>query len=176
MTKEKKTVENEVVEETKSTTEQLEQECAKLKDQLLRALADAENTRKRAQKEREDASKYAASGLARDILGVSDNLKRALENVSEEQEKSLSPEMKSLLDGIKLTEKELIAAFEKHGIQQVHPKGEPFNHDLHQAMFEVETDEHTPGTVIEVLQTGYVIKDRLLRPAMVGVSKAPAKK
>ena len=148
----------------------LEQELAEAKDRMLRALADAENTRRRAQREREDTLKYAISNFARDLLSPVDNLRRALDSVKEAEIDD--PRAKSLLDGVAATERELLAAFERHGLKRIDPKGERFDHNFHQAIFEAERPGAAPGTVIEVLQPGYVLHDRLLRPAMVGVAKA----
>jgi len=150
----------------------LEQELAEAKDRMLRALADAENTRRRAQREREDTLKYAISNFARDLLSPVDNLRRALDSVKEAEIDD--PRAKSLLDGVAATERELLAAFERHGLKRIDPKGERFDHNFHQAIFEAERPGAAPGTVIEVLQPGYVLHDRLLRPAMVGVAKAGA--
>jgi molecular chaperone GrpE len=144
-----------------------------LKDQLLRALADVENTRRRAQREKEDTAKYAIASFARDILGVADNLSRALDAVPEETRAS-GEEMQTLFQGVELTKRELQTTMERHGISQISPLGEKFDHNFHQAMYEVESADAEPGTVIQVAQLGYVIGERLLRPAMVGVSKKPS--
>jgi molecular chaperone GrpE len=149
---------------------QLEAELADTKDRLLRALAETENVRRRAQREREDTQKYAISNFARDLLSSVDNLRRALDSVPEAE--VLDSRAKSLLEGVAATERELLAAFERHGLKRIDPKGERFDHNFHQAIFEVERPGAAPGTVIEVLQPGYVLHDRLLRPAMVGVAKA----
>ena len=148
----------------------LETELADTKDRLLRALAETENTRRRGQREREDTQKYAVANFARDLLSPVDNLRRALDSVPATE--VLDPRAKSLLDGVAATERELLAAFERHGLKRIDPKGERFDHNFHQAIFEAERPGATPGTVIEVLQPGYVLHDRLLRPAMVGVAKA----
>ena len=148
----------------------LEQELAEAKDRMLRALADAENTRRRAQREREDTLKYAISNFARDLLSPVDNLRRALDSVKEAEIDD--PRAKSLLDGVAATERELLAAFERHGLKRIDPKGERFDHNFHQAVFEAERTGHPGGTIVEVLQPGYVLHDRLVRPAMVGVAKA----
>ena len=150
----------------------LETELADTKDRLLRALAETENTRRRFQREREESQKYAIGGFAKDLLTAVDNLRRALDAMPEteiEDAKTLS-----LLDGVAATERELLAAFERHGLTRIDPRGEKFDHNLHQAIFEAERDGAAPGTVIEVLQPGYLLHDRLLRPAMVGVAKAGA--
>tara|TARA_Y100001960_G_C14753049_1_gene869620 strand:- start:1010 stop:1720 length:711 start_codon:yes stop_codon:yes gene_type:complete len=144
-----------------------------LKDQLLRALADIENTRRRAQREKEDTAKYAIASFARDVLGVADNLSRALDAVPEETRAS-SEAMQTLFQGVELTQRELQTTMDRHGISQINPQGERFDHNFHQAMYEVESADVEPGTVIQVAQPGYVIGERLLRPAMVGVSKKPA--
>ena len=151
----------------------LEAELADTKDRLLLALAETENVRRRAQREREDTQKYAVSGFARDLLATADNLRRALDSVPEAEIKDART--RSLLDGVAATERELLSVFERHGIRRIDPKGERFDHNFHQAVFEAERPEAPAGTVIEVLQPGYVLYDRLLRPAMVGVAKAPAK-
>jgi molecular chaperone GrpE len=132
-------------------------------------MAEVENIRRRAQREREDAVKYAATNVARDLLSTADNLRRALSSVNEAQLADEST--KSLLTGVAATERELLAAFEKNGIKRLDPKGERFDHNFHQAIFEVENTGKPAGTVVEVLQPGYVLHDRLLRPAMVGVAK-----
>lgn len=159
---------------------QLEAEVAKLKDQLLRALADTENMRRRAEREKEDTSKYAVGRLAGDIVPAADNLRRALDSIPAEAKSADGP-LKTLVAGIELTERELLGALAKHGIQKVEPLGEKFDYNRHQAMFEVENTGKPAGTVVQVLQAGYVIHDRLLRPALVGVAKggaepAPAQK
>jgi molecular chaperone GrpE len=151
----------------------LETEVADLKDRLLRALAETENVRRRAQREREDASKYAVAGFAKDLLSAADNLRRALDSLPEAEAKD--ERTRSLLAGVAATERELLGVFERHGIRRVDPKGERFDHNLHQAIFEVERPDQPSGTIVEVLQPGYVLNDRLLRPAMVGVAKGPPK-
>ncbi len=151
----------------------LEAELADTKDRLLRALAETENVRRRTQREREDTQKYAISGFAKDLLSTADNLRRALDSVPEAEIKDART--RSLLDGVAATERELLSVFERHGIRRIDPKGERFDHNFHQAVFEVERPDAPAGTVIEVLQPGYVLHDRLLRPAMVGVAKAPAR-
>jgi len=147
----------------------LEAEIADQKDRLLRALAETENVRRRAQREREDASKYAIAGFAKDLLSVADNLRRALESLPEAEVRD--ERTRSLLEGVAATERELLGVFERHGVKRIDPRGERFDHNLHQAIFEAERLGAPGGTVIEVLQPGYVLHDRLLRPAMVGVAK-----
>jgi molecular chaperone GrpE len=149
--------------------ETLEADNAQLRDQLLRALADTENLRRRGEREREDASKYAVATLAHDILSVADNLRRALDALPAEQ--APDDATRNLLTGIEATERELLAIFERRGIKRIDPIGERFDPNFHQAMFEVANSGQAPGTVVQVLQPGYVIFDRLLRPALVGVAK-----
>src|SRR6266568_4460811 len=146
-----------------------EAQAAEFKDKALRAMAEVENIRRRAQREREDAVKYAATNIARDLLSTADNLRRALASVDEAQIKDEAT--RNLLTGVAATERELLAAFEKNGIRRLDPKGERFDHNFHQAIFEVENTGKPSGTVVEVLQPGYVLHDRLLRAAMVGVAK-----
>ena len=153
----------------------LEAELAECKDRRLRALADQENARRRAQREREEAVRYAASGLARDLLATADNLRRAIGSVPEEQ--AGDPAMQQLLAGVEATERALLEALAKHGIRRIEALGGRFDPDRHEAVFEVTGSEHPEGTVADVLQEGYLHHDRLLRPAMVGVTKggeAPA--
>ena len=159
-------------EETPRLEERLaaaEAEAADAKDKLLRALAETENVRRRAQREREDAAKYGASNFAKDLINVADNLRRALASVPEGQVKDELT--RTLLQGVDATERELLAAFERHGIRRIDPMGERFDHNFHQAIMEVENSGQPPGTVVQVLQPGYAMHDRLLRPAMVGVAK-----
>ena len=147
----------------------LEAELAEQKDHLLRALAETENVRRRAQREREDASKYAVAGFAKELLSVADNLRRALDSLPESEARD--ERTRGLLAGVAATERELLSVFERHGIRRIDPDGERFDHNLHQAIFEAERPGKPGGVVIEVLQPGYVLHDRLLRPAMVGVAK-----
>ena len=147
----------------------LEAELAEQKDQLLRALAETENIRRRAQREREEVSKYAVAGFAKELLSVADNLRRALDSLSESEARD--ERTRGLLAGVAATERELLSVFERHGIRRIDPDGERFDHNLHQAIFEAERPGKPGGMVIEVLQPGYVLHDRLLRPAMVGVAK-----
>ena len=147
-----------------------EKEIADLKDRLLRALADVENTRRRSTRDNEETRKYAASGFAKDLLNVSDNLRRALETVGDELGKS-DDVVKNLVLGIEMVEKELLMAFERQGISKIDPLGEPFDHKFHQAMYEKPDTGFANGIVVEVMQAGYTMHDRLLRPAMVAVAK-----
>ena len=141
-----------------------------LKDQLLRALADTENMRRRSEREASNVRKYGHTPFARDLVGALDNLGRAVDSVPDDLD-SLDEPVKSLVTGIQLSWTELQSVIQKHGIAAVSPKGEKFDYNFHQAMFEVPTDDVPPGMVVEVAQHGYVLHDRLLRPAMVGVSK-----
>jgi len=158
--------------ETKELTE-LEAELTNLKDQWLRAMAETENLRRRAQRDREDALKYASTNFGRDILAIADNLRRALESCPIAED--LPETVKALIQGVELTESALLSTFDRHGIKKIDPLNEKFNAHLHQAMFEVEDDTVPVGTVMQVLQPGYMMHDRLLRPAMVSVSKGNVK-
>ena len=175
------TPENEAPAETEEVTEAetseariaaLEAEVAEQKDRALRALAEAENTRRRAERDRADAQKYAVSGFARDLLAAADNLRRALDSLPASEAKD--DKTRSLLEGVAATERELLSAFERNGLKRIDPKGEKFDHNFHQAIFEAENTGQPAGTIVEVLQPGYVLHDRLLRPAMVGVAKGGA--
>ncbi|CAO3372189.1 nucleotide exchange factor GrpE [Azospirillum argentinense] len=150
---------------------QLEAEVASLKDQLLRQMAEVENTRRRAQRDREDASKFAVSSFAKELVTVADNLRRALEAVPAEGREN-DDVLKSLSVGVEATERQLISAFERAGIKKIDPTGELFDPNFHQVMFEIENTGKPAGTVVQVLQPGYTIHGRLLREAMVGVAKA----
>ncbi len=151
----------------------LQAELGETKDRMLRAMAETENMRRRAARETDEARKYAVTGFARELLEVADNLTRALDSVPDEAREN--DQVKPLVEGIELTQRSLATCFEKYKITKVDPTvGDRFDHNQHQAMFEVETDEHAPGSVVQVMQHGYVIADRLLRPAMVGVAKKPA--
>lgn len=143
----------------------LETELAETKDRLLRALAEIENTRTRARRERDDAGKYAISAFARDLLSVADNLRRALEATPAELKTS------ALIQGIEATERELLKGLEKHGIRKIDPSGQPFDPNFHEVMFESPLPGKPSGTILQVLEPGYVIGERLLRPARVGIVK-----
>jgi molecular chaperone GrpE len=150
-----------------------EAELADAKDKLLRALAETENQRRRAQREREDASKYAAANFAKDMLDVADNLRRAIGSIDPA---ALQDERaKALVEGVAATERALLAALERHGIKRIEPEiGERFDPNFHEAMFEVPNTGKPGGSIVQVVQAGYRMHDRLLRPAMVGVAKASA--
>ncbi len=150
---------------------QLMTENAELKDRLLRSLADTENLRKRAEREKAEATLYAASNFARDLLSVPDNLARALAAVPAEAREKADDALKALISGIEVTERELLNTLQRHGIRRIHPLGEKFDPHFHQAMFETPAGDAAPGTVTQVVQPGYAIGERILRPAMVGVAK-----
>lgn len=141
----------------------LQAELEQARDQVLRTLADLENIRKRGQREREDAARYAASAFAKDLLSVADNLRRAIEAASADQKGS------ALMQGIEATERDLLKSFEKHGIRRIDPSGAPFDPNFHEVMFEAPLPGKPDGLVFQVLEAGYVLHDRLLRPARVGV-------
>lgn len=148
-------------------TAELEEEVAKLKDRLMRSLAEGENLRKRGERDRRDAEVYGGQKLARDLLSVYDNMSRAMETVTDEQREA----NKALIDGIELTRRELINTFEKHKIVRVVPeKGDKFDPNIHQAMYEAPVPDVASGHILQVMQEGFMIGDRLLRPAQVGVS------
>ncbi|WP_207485013.1 nucleotide exchange factor GrpE [Arenibaculum pallidiluteum] len=148
----------------------LKEQVSQLKDQLLRALAETENVRRRAERDREEASKFAVGKFARDMVSVADNLRRALEAVLPEQ-RSADSALENLMVGIEATERQLSAALERAGIQRMEALGQPFDPNFHQVMFEVENSGKPGGTIVQVLQDGYTISGRLLREAMVGVAK-----
>jgi molecular chaperone GrpE len=152
----------------------LKEENAQLKDKLLRTLADMENLRKRLEREKAEATLYAASNFARDLLSVADNFSRALAAVTPEQRAAADEMSSNLVAGIEVTERELINVLERHGIRRIDAMGQKFDPNMHQAMFEVPTADHPAGTVVQVMQNGYAIGTRCLRPALVGVAKAPA--
>lgn len=149
----------------------LQAEVAGLKDQLLRAMAETENTRRRAQREREDTSRYAIASFAKELLAVADNLRRAVEAVPAEAREN-DEALKSIVVGVEATERQLSAAFDRSGIKKLEPLGESFDPNFHQVMFEIEDPAKPAGTIIQILQDGYTIHGRLLREALVGVSKA----
>lgn len=153
----------------------LEREHAEMKDRVLRTLAEMENLRKRTDREVADARLYGTSSFARDILAVADNMRRALEAVPPEARADAQGGMKSLVEGVELTERELLKALEKNGVRQFNPQGEKFDPNVHQAMFEIPDASVPAGSVVQVVQPGYMIGERVLRPALVGVSKGGPK-
>jgi molecular chaperone GrpE len=148
-----------------------EAKVADLKDQLLRALAETENVRRRVQRDRDESLKYATSGFAKDLLPVADNLRRALAAIPQEALEN-DEALRTLKTGVEMTERLLQAAFERHQLKRIEPLGEKFDSNLHQAMFEVPGTGQPAGTIVQVLEAGYLLHDRLLRPALVGVAKA----
>ncbi len=149
-------------------------ENAELRDRLLRTMAEMENLRRRTEREKADTSKYAVSSFARDVLTVGDNLRRTIEHVPAEAA-AQDPALKSFLEGVELTERELLNMLERHGVSKLDPLGERFDPNNHQAMYEVPNPEVPEGTVVDVMQAGYTIGDRCLRPALVAVSKGGAR-
>ena len=149
-----------------------DQSASDLKDQLLRALAEVENVRRRAKKDVADAGRYGIANFARDMLAVSDNMARALESIPDKAQED-NATVKALVEGVEMTAREMSSALERHGVKQVNPMGMKFDYNMHQAMFEKPDSTEPDGTIIEVIQVGYMIGERLLRPAMVGVSKKP---
>lgn len=146
-----------------------------LKDRVLRTLAEMENLRRRTEREVADARTYAVTNFARDMLNAADNIRRALESVPAEAASTAEGPLKALIDGIELTERDLAKTLERHGVKLIEPQGQRFDPNRHQAMFEVPNAEVPNGTVVQVMQSGYVIGDRVLRPALVGVAKGGPK-
>jgi molecular chaperone GrpE len=153
----------------------LAEEVNQLKDRLLRTLAEMENLRRRTEREVADARTYAVTQFARDIVTVADNMERALQALDHEIREKADAGVKALLDGVELTERELLKVLEKHGVQKLDPKGQKFDPHRHQAMFEVPDASVPAGTIMQVVQSGYTIGDRVLRPAMVGIAKGGPK-
>jgi len=155
--------------------ETLARESAENKDKLLRALAEMENLRRRAERQVADARDYGITAFARDVLAVADNMSRALAALDQELREKAEPGLKALLDGVELTERELLKVLDKHGVKKFEPIGERFDPNLHQAMYEVPDPARPNGTVAHVVQAGYMIGERVLRPALVGVTKGGPK-
>jgi molecular chaperone GrpE len=153
----------------------LVKEAAELKDRHLRTLAEMENLRRRTEREVADARTYGIANFARDILAVADNMDRALQALDAEIREKAEPGVKALLDGVELTERELLKVMEKHGIAKLEPQGQKFDPNLHQAMFELPDPSVPAGTVVQVVQPGYTIAGRVLRPALVGIAKGGPK-
>ena len=149
--------------------EKLNEEITSLKDQRLRAIAELENFRKRAEKDQSDALKYGISNFAKEIINIRDNIERAQSSISDEAKNNEA--IKSVIEGIDLIAQSVVSTFEKIGIKKIESLNEKFDHNLHQAMMEIENEELEPGTIVQELIPGYTHHDRLLRPAMVGVSK-----
>jgi len=155
--------------------EALRAENAELKDRALRVMAEMENLRRRTEKELKDTRQYSVAGFARDMLTVSDNLRRALDAVPDELRQNADAGLVALLEGVEMTERELLNQLEKNGVKKLEPAGQKFDPNFHQAMFEVPNTEVPNNTVVQVVQAGYQIGDRVLRPAMVGVSRGGPK-
>lgn len=153
----------------------LNTENAALKDKMLRTMADMENLRRRTEKEIADARLYAVTNFARDMLNVADNTRRGLESVPEADRASAEGSFRALIEGVELTERDLLNTLERHGIKKLNPEGERFDPNRHEALFEIENADVPSGTVLQVMQSGFVIGDRVLRPARVGVSKGGPK-
>jgi molecular chaperone GrpE len=150
-------------------------ESAELKDKVLRTLAEMENLRRRTEREVGDARTYGISSFARDVLGIADNMQRALDAARQDLDGSTDPGVKTLLEGVELTERELLKALDKNGVKRFDPQGQKFDPNLHQAMYEVPDASVPSGMVMQVIQPGYMIGERMLRPALVAVSKGGAK-
>ena len=157
------------------SVELLQKEAAEARDRMLRTLAEMENLRKRTAKEVADSKLYGVTGFARDVLDIADNLQRALDAVPAEARAAADAGLKSLIEGVELTERSLLNALEKHGVKKFDPLGQKFDPNFQQAMFEVPDASVPSGTVVQVVQAGYTIGERVLRPALVGVAKGGAK-
>lgn len=157
------------------SVELLQKEAAEARDRMLRTLAEMENLRKRTTKEVADARLYGITGFARDVLDIADNLQRALDAVPAEARAAADAGLASLIEGVELTERSLLNALEKHGVKKFDPSGQKFDPNFQQAMFEVPDASVPAGTVVQVMQAGYTIGERVLRPALVGVAKGGAK-
>jgi len=153
----------------------LAKEAADMKDRLLRTLAEMENLRRRTEREVVDARLYGVTNFARDILAVADNMERAMKALDDGIRAQADAGVKALLDGVELTERELIKVMEKHGVRKIEPMGQKFDPNLHQAMFELPDPSVPAGTIVQVMQPGYTIGERVLRPALVGIAKGGAK-
>jgi molecular chaperone GrpE len=165
--------ETEEVETSEDIIAKLNEEITNLKDQRLRAIAELENFRKRAEKDQSDALKYGVSNFAKEIINISDNIERAQSSIPEEAKNNET--IKPVIEGIDLIAQSVVTTFEKIGIKKIESLNEKFDHNLHQAMMEIEKDDLEAGTIVQELIPGYTLHDRLLRPAMVGVSKKPKK-
>jgi molecular chaperone GrpE len=157
------------------SVESLQKEVAEARDRMLRTLAEMENLRKRTAREVADSKLYGITGFARDVLDIADNLQRALDAVPAEARAAADPGLTSLIEGVELTERSLLNALEKHGMKKLDPQGQKFDPNFHQAMYEVPDASVPAGTVVQVMQAGYTIGERVLRPALVGVAKGGTK-
>jgi molecular chaperone GrpE len=160
-----------LIETAPNEVETLRAEAADLRDRLLRALADADNTRKRAERDRQDASQYAVTKFARDMLQIADNFARALTACPQAVREAADPAVKAVLDGVEATERQLLAALERYGVKAIDTSDGKFDPNFHQAIAEVPGEGRLAGSIVDVVQAGYTIGDRLLRPAMVTVAK-----
>lgn len=161
------------IDEAEENFSEMQAEVSDLKDRLLRSMADAENIRRRAEKDKAEAAKFAITRFSRDLLSVADNFNRALASLTPEMKAEASEAMQTLIVGIEMTERELMTVFERHGVTKVHPEpGSKFDPNFHQAIAEIPNDKYSSGCVVDVTQTGYTIEERLLRPAMVTVSRS----
>ncbi len=160
------------IEETDLALVELEAELTEVKDQMLRAVAETENIRKRAQKQTEDAHKFATANFARSLLAVADNLRRTIDAVPQE-EAGEHEFLNTLLEGVRGIERDVLSAFDQNGIEKIEPVGTAFDPNFHEAMFELEDADHPAGTVVQLVELGYVLNGRLLRAARVGIAKAP---
>lgn len=171
-------VENEAIQETgdePDAAELLKAENAELRDRYLRLAADMDNLRRRTEREVKDAKSYAVAGFARDMLAVSDNLRRALDAIPAEVKASADAGLTTLIEGVDMTERSMLSALERHGVRKLDPVGQKFDPNFHQAMFEVPNPDVPNNTVVQVVQAGFSIGERVLRPAMVGVAKGGPK-
>jgi molecular chaperone GrpE len=165
------TPEPDEMEQIHALVQALSAENTELKDQRLRALAELENTRRRAEREKQDASQYAVTRFARDMLTVADNFSRALAACPADKREAADPQVKAVLEGVEVTERQLLAALETHGVKVIDTTDARFDPNLHQAVAEVPGEGKAPGSIVHVIQTGYTIAGRLLRPAMVTVAR-----
>src|SRR5689334_8140917 len=172
-------VENEAVKEAAAgepdALELLKAENTELRDRYVRLAADMDNLRRRTEREVKDAKSYAVAGFARDMLTVSDNLRRALDSIPAEARETADAGLTTLIEGMEMTERSMLSALERHGVRKINPVGQKFDPNFHQAMFEMPNAEVPNNTVVQVVQDGYIIGERVLRPAMVGVSKGGPK-
>ncbi|MFS8143862.1 nucleotide exchange factor GrpE [Rhizobium sp. BR 249] len=155
--------------------ELLKAENTELRDRYLRLAAEMDNLRRRTEREVKDAKSYSVAGFARDMLAVSDNLRRALDAISPEAKATADAGLTTLIEGVEMTERAMLSALERHGVRKLEPVGQKFDPNFHQAMFEVPNPEVPNNTVVQVVQAGFTIGERVLRPAMVGVAKGGPK-
>lgn len=163
------------VENEPDPLELLQSENAELRDRYLRLAAEMDNLRRRTERDVKDAKSYAIAGFARDMLGVSDNLRRALDAIPAEAREAGETGLNSLIEGVEMTERSMLAGLERHGVKKLEPEGQKFDPNFHQAMFEIPNADVPNNTVLQVVQAGYTIGERVLRPSMVGVSKGGPK-